>query len=99
MTNIRESALAYEGESKTRNIVELAEVSTDLDITEKTLKDREGKEFTLKVFVVDGEEYRIPDSVLKALKMILEDNPNLSKFKVKKNGTGLDTVYTVIPLV
>jgi hypothetical protein len=47
---------------------------------------------------VNGEEYRVPDSVLKALKDNLEVNPKLGWFKVKKTGEGLKTNYTVIPL-
>jgi len=35
---------------------------------------------------------------LKSLKAILEENPNLKDFKVKKSGTGMSTEYTVIPL-
>jgi len=29
----------------------------------------------------------------------MEDNPSLENFKVKKTGEGMDTRYTVIPLV
>jgi len=46
---------------------------------------------------VDDEEYRVPTSVLKSLKVILEDKPDLKFFKVKKTGEGLKTEYTVIP--
>jgi len=99
MTTIKEIAMAYEGGGKTKNIVELNEVTTDLKIETKELKNRDGEPFTLNYIVVNNEQYRVPDSVLKSLKMILEDNPNLKKFKVKKTGTNLDTVYTVIPLV
>ena len=99
MPTIKESAQAYEGESKTRNVVELDKVSTDLVIETKELKARDGTTFVLNYIVIDNEQYRIPDSVLKSLKVILEDNPNLKQFRVKKQGTGMDTSYTVIPLV
>jgi hypothetical protein len=49
---------------------------------------------------VDDEKYRVPISVIQQLQVMIEDNPNLKKFKVKKTGEGKDnTRYTVIPLV
>jgi len=96
---IKESAQAYEGESKTRNISELSKVSTGLVVQTKELKNKAGEPFTLNYVEIDGESYRIPDSVLKSLKMILEDNPNLKEFRVKKQGAGMETSYTTIPLV
>ena len=98
MPTIKDSAIAYEADSKTKNIVELPKVSTALEITTKKLKNAKGEEFILNYIVVDKEQYRVPDSVLKSLKMILEDNPNLKEFRVKKQGTGMETSYTVIPL-
>ena len=98
MPTIKDSAIAYEGESKTKNIVELSKVSTALEITTKELKNKQGEKFILNYITVGGEQYRIPDSVLKSLKVILEDNPNLKEFRVKKQGTGMETTYTVIPL-
>ena len=47
---------------------------------------------------VDGEDYRVPDSVLKTLKVLLEDNPELEFFKVKSEGEGFHKKYTVIPI-
>ncbi|KKK73592.1 hypothetical protein LCGC14_2892300, partial [marine sediment metagenome] len=54
--------------------------------------------FSYNFMVVAGEEYRVPNSVLKQLKKHLEANPKLEKFKVAKEGEGLKTEYTVIPL-
>ena len=100
MPTIKESAIAYEGKPKTKNISELSEVSTALDISSREVNDGQGGTFTLKTITVEKEEYRIPDSVISSLKIILEDNPDLSKFRVKRTGTTrTDTVYTVIPLV
>ena len=98
MPSIKESAIAYEGGSKTRNIAELEKVSTDLDVKSKTLKNSKGEEFTLEYVEIEGEEFRVPASVLKSLKVILEDNPALKTFRVKKQGADMDTSYTVIPL-
>jgi len=97
MATIKEEAQAYKP-ATTNTIVELPEVAVDLITTEETYKTEEGKDFTIKVVEINGEKFRVPASVLKALKVILEDNPNLQKFKVKKTGTGLNTEYTVIPL-
>jgi len=48
---------------------------------------------------VNGERYRIPSTVLGGLKEILEEKPNMKKFKVKRKGTTkTDTSYTIIQL-
>ena len=53
-----------------------------------------------KIIIVDGESYRVPVSVIQQLKILLEDNPLIKKFKVKKSGTTKDdTRYQVIPLI
>lgn len=94
---IKEAAQTYESHS-VGNIADLAKVSTDLVIEDREGTNDEGKIFNYKVIIVEGQEYRIPASVLKSLKAILEDNVELKFFKVKKTGTGLATEYTVIPL-
>jgi hypothetical protein len=94
---LKEEALAYESKS-TGNIAELPKVSTELHTEDREATNEEGKAYSYKVIVVEGQEYRVPASVLKSLKAILEDNPNLKTFKVKKTGQGMDTSYTVIPL-
>jgi len=96
-TTIKEAAQTYESHS-VGNIADLAKVSTDLTIEDREGVNEEGKTFNYRVTIVEGQEYRIPASVLKSLKAILEDNPNLKTFKVKKTGQGLATEYTVIPL-
>lgn len=97
MANIREEALTYEA-PQTRNVADLESVPCDLAIEERTFQDSEGKDFTIKVVVIDGEEYRVPNSVLAELKTHLGENPEITHFKVKKEGEGLKTKYTVIPL-
>ena len=93
MTKLSDFAKAYEAKAKVNNIAELQSVSTELDIQTDT-----DAEFPYDYVVVDGKNYRIPTSVIANLKVILEENPNLKKFKVKKTGEGMDTRYTVIPL-
>jgi len=100
---INEIAKAYESNA-TKNITDLAEVSTDMDVTddEFELKDKitgEMKTIKQKIIVINGINYRIPLTVFGQLKIVLEDNPNLKKFKVKKSGMGMETRYQVIPLV
>jgi hypothetical protein len=97
MATLLEAAKAYEPK-QTKNIADLPVVSTDLQVHERQGTDSEGKPFNYKVFELNGEDYRVPDSVLSALKAIAEEKPTLKTFKVKKDGTGLNTKYTVIPL-
>lgn len=105
MTKLNEFANSFEPASKTKNVADLKEVSTDVEliddefeVTDKVTKQI--KTVKQKVIVVDGEQYRIPNSVIGQLKVILEDNPNCKKFKVKKTGTTMDdTRYQVIPLI
>jgi hypothetical protein len=83
---------------KTKNIADLDKVSINLEVEEREGTDKKGKRFSYNVVIVDGEEYRVPNSVLKSLKAILEEKPDLIYFKVKKIGEGFDSEYTVITL-
>jgi hypothetical protein len=95
---LKQEAQEYEVPTKTRNIAELSKVSVDVVIEDDNFTNKEGEEVKQKVIVLDGEKYRVPVSVLNNLKVILEDNPNMKTFKVRKTGEGMDTRYTVIPL-
>ncbi len=99
--SIREEATAYEPK-QTKTIDELEKVSLDdIDLKDDTydiLEDGKPKKVSQKICIIQGEEYRVPNSVLKDLKVILEDNSSLKFFKVKKDGNGLNTSYTVIPI-
>jgi len=97
MATLKDAALSYEGK-QTKNIAELPKVSTSLVVNKKEFTKEDGTVVKIDITTVDGVEYRVPASVLKALKAILEENPNLRDFKVKRTGQGLDTSYTVIPL-
>ncbi len=97
MTTIKEEAEEYEP-PQTKNIADLGAVPIDTEILEKEYTDAEGKTFSLKVVTIKKEDYRVPVSVLKNLKAILEEKPNLKSFKVTRTGEGLKTTYTVIPL-
>jgi len=105
MTKLNEFAKDFEPASKTKNIADLKEVSTDIDLIDDSFEvvdkvTKQNKIVKQKVIVVDKEKYRVPSSVIGQLKVILEDNPNCKKFKVKKSGTTMDdTRYQVIPVV
>jgi hypothetical protein len=97
MASLSEFAKTYEP-PKTKNIADLKEVEVTLQLEDRTGKDESGDEFKYKVIVVNGEDYRVPGSVIGSLKAILEKKPTLSKFSVSKVGTGMNTKYTVIPI-
>ena len=98
MTNLKDTAKSYEP-ALTHNIVDLEVVSTELNVMYDTGIDKDGKEFTYSYIEADGKQYRVPVSVIAQLKVILEDSPKLQKFRVKKTGEGMQTRYTVIPLI
>jgi len=104
MTKLNAFAKDYEPASKTKNIADLKEVSTEIDLIDDEFKvtdkvTKQEKIVKQKVIVVENEKYRVPASVIAQLKVILEDNPECKKFKVKKSGNTIDdTRYQVIPL-
>ena len=104
MTKLSEFAKEYEPPTTTKNISDLKEVSTDLDLVDDEFevvdkKTGETKLIKQKIVIIDNLSYRVPNSVIAQLKVVLEDNPNLKKFKVRKSGTDLDTRYQLIPLM
>ena len=102
MTKLNEFARDYESKA-TKNIAELPEVFVDMELEDDSFEftDKNGEVKTVKQKVInqDGEKYRVPISVIQQLKVLIEDNPEMKKFKVKKSGEGKDnTRYLVIPL-
>lgn len=97
MATLKEEALKYEPK-QSKNIADLNSVSVLLPLYKETRQPKDGKPYVIQFVTMNGDEYRVPDSVLKDLKTHLEEKPNLLYFKVKKTGTGLTTEYTVIPL-
>lgn len=97
MSTIKELAKGYVPK-QTKNIAELSEVSTDVQVFEGEGKNKDNEPFSYNYIEINGEEYRVPDKVLKDLKAIMEKKPSLKRFSVSKTGTGLSTQYTVIPL-
>ncbi len=101
MAKLKDVAMDYESK-QTNNIADLDEVPVNLDVKEDSFEvtEDDGKQKTVpyKYIEKDGEQYRVPNSVLKQLRVQLEANKELQTFKVKKTGKGLNTDYTVIPL-
>lgn len=97
MTTLKETAKAYEP-PQTKNIADLEQVEVNIDIEEAVRQKSDGTEFSYNYILVDGIEYRVPNTVLEQLQTQLNENPNLRTFKVTKKGSGMNTKYTVIPL-
>lgn len=97
MGTLKDEAEKYESK-QTKNIADLDKVLTDLEVYIGSGTDDKGKQFEYRYIKLNDMEYRVPVTVLKDLKVILKENPNLTYFKVKKTGSGFDTNYTVIPL-
>ena len=98
MASLKETAKAFQPK-KTRNIADLEVVNVEtMQVEDRTGTNEEGKEFAYKVAIQNGEEFRVPASVLGNIKTILEAKPTLKTVRVIKKGQGMNTEYTVIPL-
>ena len=98
MVSIREYA-ALQEETKTGNIADLEKVSLDdIEIKSQSGTTSEGKEFSYDYVTVNEKNYRVPKTVLFQLKELMQEKPEMTHFKVKKTGEGLNTKYQVIDL-
>jgi hypothetical protein len=93
MATIKDQAQDYKSEARISNIADLQIVQINAEIKEEL-----NVEFPYSYIQIENTRYKVPKSVLQSLKSILEENPNLQKFKVKKTGEGMDTKYIVIPM-
>jgi len=80
MTSLKETAKAYEPKT-TMNIADLEKVDISLEVEDRTGTDAEGKEFAYKVLVVEGKEYRTPNTVLEEIKKIVSLKPDVKFVK------------------
>lgn len=94
MSSFKETAQEYIPK-QTLNIVDLDKVDLSLPIEDRIGKDLEGKEFSYKVLVANEQEYRVPNSVLEEVKKILELKPDVKFIRAVKQGSGLNTRYSV----
>jgi hypothetical protein len=92
MGTIAESAKAYEP----KKILTIAELEF-VELSEKVLENDEA-EHPYSYIVREGDQYKVPNQVLKVLKVLIKEKPELKKFKVLKEGEGIKTSYTTIPL-
>jgi len=102
MAKLGEYAKEHVSATATKNITDLPEVLIDVELHDDSFefeKDGETKVVNQKVIIIGEEKFRVPTSVTNQLKVHLEDNPKLKKFKVRSTGSGMDTTYTVIPLM
>lgn len=81
-----------------RNISDLEAISVEVDIKSKTETRGDGTTYDYKYVEHNGEEYRVPESVLFSLQEMLKKKPNMKTFYVSKSGSGMNTKYTVVPL-
>lgn len=98
MASIQESALAYEP-PQTKTISDLPMFDKNMELKEFTGEDKDGKVFAYE-YVEDkeGVKYRFPISVKKKLKEYLKEYPDQKLFKVTKEGSGMNTEYTLLPV-
>lgn len=96
MVSIREEVRAYTPKNtETKNISELGEVSMSCEIFWEQF-EYDGKVIKYAYILVDDVRYRIPNSVLKQLRILDEQyGEKFTKYRVIQNGAGLDTTYMV----
>ena len=105
MSKISEYAKEYQPQQTTKNIADLDKVSVDVELLDDDWETIDKvtklpKIVKQKIIVVDEVNYRVPVTVIQQLKVLIEDNPELKNFKVKKSGsTKDDTRYQVIPVI
>lgn len=98
MTTIKEAAQAYEPK-QTKNIADLKRINATEIILHKVVDEGKSTQWEYNYVEIDDVEYRVPDSVLKQLKIHVAANSDFTHFQVVKEGTGkTGTTYTVVPL-
>ncbi len=97
MVSIKDFAKAFEPQQM-KNIADLETVDANAEIKRETRKDQNNDEYNVMFIIKDGEEYRVPPSVVSQLKAVIEAKPDLATFKVTKTGQGMGTKYQVISL-
>ena len=98
MTTFIEAARQYTAKL-TLNITDLERIPVDIQIFDDGEGiDSKGKTFYYSYFLINNEEYRVPNSVLKQLQEIEKVKPDVKFVVVTKKGVGLNTDYTTVPL-
>ena len=94
MASLKETAVEYEPKL-TLNIAVLDKVDISFPREEITGTDKDGKTFDYHVMIANGQEYRVPNTVLEEIQKILKLKPDTKSVKVSKKGSGLNTSYSV----
>lgn len=97
MTSLREEAQSY-APPETLNVADLDRVPVDVELKDGEGVDKEGQPFKYKYIEIEGRQYRVAGSVIGGIKAILQKMPNLTHFSVVKQGQGMNTRYTVVPV-
>ncbi len=95
MGNLKKTAKAYEPK-KTLVISDLETVSLSVEITTESGIGTDSKSFEYYVLNQDGEDYRVPNSVMEQIQTLLEEKPDTKTIKVIKKGEGMSSKYTVV---
>jgi len=91
----KEMAKAYEPKT-TLNIADLDRFDIETPLEQRTGQDKQGVDFTYNVAVINGIEYRVPNTVLEETKKLLAVKDDIKFIKVVKQGSGLNTRYSVV---
>jgi len=94
MASLKETAQEYVPK-QTLNIADLDRVDLSFPIEDRVGTDADGKDFAYKVMIANDMEYRTPNTVIEEIKKILELKPEVAFVKVSKQGSGLNTRYSV----
>lgn len=96
--SIGEHAKEYEP-TRMKTIADVEAISVQQIFHKDETRETQDKEtYKVSYIVVDGEEYRVPNSVLEQLQIMMLEKPEMTTFKVSKKGEGKGTKYTLIPL-
>ena len=77
-------------------VTDLEMLPVNIEIEEANGEDKDGKEYTYHFVTLNGQKYRIPNSVITQIGVILSVMPKIQNVNVSKTGTGLNTRYQVI---
>jgi hypothetical protein len=97
MANLIDEANKYVS-PKAKNISEAGIFNgKELEMVVETHTDDQGKQFKVNIVSINGEKYRVPNTVLEGIKNTIKARPSVTMFSVTKTGTGkTDTKYQVI---
>jgi len=98
MSTLKEAAQQYEP-PQTLNIAELDKIPIDIELKDGSGTKTDGETFTYKYATVEGKDYRVAGSIIGGIKALLQKMPKLTFVSVVKQGSGMNTRYTVVPFV